>query len=211
MLMNSNRIAMAACTECTTVSKTKFNIFSFSGKKSFRVLCDQDDCANIVWEIHEIKDKYKITLHCPVCDEIHSYTMSKRNFWSKKFFSFNCTAWNIAILYISESENNIDDRINMQNDDISEMLGDFINADDNFVIMYDLIECINDLAKTNNVKCGCDTPDVTMLIEDNKIILKCKNCNSQKIINATEKSIDDIMKTSTLVLDDTNLNSNKED
>ena len=211
MLMDSNRIAAATCPECAAISKTKFNIFSFSGKKDVKISCSEDDCATTVWEIREVKDKYKITVHCPACDEVHSYTMSKRNFWGKNFFSFNCPAWDVGILYIGDNETYIDNQMDMQDDDISEMLGNFINVDDNFAIMYDLIECINDLAKTNNVKCGCDTPDVTMLIEENKIILRCKNCNSSKIIYATEKSIDEIMKTGTLVLDDTNLNSNKED
>lgn len=209
MLMDSNRIAAATCPECAAISKIKFNIFSFSGKKVMNIFCSEDDCDTHVWEIREVKDKYKVTINCPACDETHSYTMTKRNFWGKKYFSFNCPAWDVGILYIGNDEAYIDAQMDMQDDNISEMLGGFINMDDSFSVMYDLIECINEIAKTNNVKCNCDAPDVTMCIDGDKIILKCRNCNNTKEILPTEKNIDELMKTGTIVLDDTNYN--KED
>ena len=209
MLMDSNRIAAATCPECAAISKIKFNILSFSGKKVVSIPCSEEDCDANVWEIREVKDKYKITINCPACDETHSYTMTKRNFWGKKYFSFNCPAWDVGILYIGNDEAYIDAQMDMQDDNISEMLGGFMNMDDSFAIMYDLIECINEIAKTNNVKCDCDAPDVTMCIDGDKIILKCRNCNNTKEILPTEENIDKLMKTGTIVLDDTNYN--KED
>lgn len=211
MLLDSNRIVAAVCPECTALSKVKLSVFSFSGKKNIKMLCKDEDCSAAIWEIREIKDKYKISVNCPACDETHNYTMTKRNFWGKKYFSFSCPAWEVGIFYVGDDERYIDKQMDIQDDSISDMLSGFINVDDSFEIMYDLIECINDIAKSNNVKCTCKNPDVTMCIDGDKIVLRCKNCNNKKIILPTEKNIDDLMKAGTIVLDDTNLNSNKED
>lgn len=211
MLMDSNRIAAATCPECAAVSKVKFNIFSFSGKKGIKVSCSEEDCNFAMWEIRRVKDKYKISVNCPACDETHSYTMTRRNFWGKKYFSFNCPSWEVGILYIGDNEKYIDEQMDIQDDNINDMLSGIMNIEDSFAIMYDLIECINEIAKSDNVKCKCQKPDVTMCIEGDKIVLKCKNCKNIKTILPTEKNIDYLMKTGTIVLDDTNLNSNKED
>lgn len=209
MVLDSNRIAAASCPECAEISKTKFNIFSFAGKKAVKVFCEEHDCGELVWEIREAKDKYKIYVNCPACDEVHSYTMSKRNFWNKRYFAFNCPSWEVGILYVGDDENYIDTQMDIQEEHISEMLGGFINTDDSFSVMYDLIECINELAKADNVKCACAKPEVTMAIEDDKIVLRCKNCGGSKTILPTEKNINYLMKAGTIVLDNTNFN--KED
>ena len=65
----------------------------------------------------------------------------------------------------------------------------------------------NDIAKTNNVKCGCKSPDVTMGIEEDRVVLCCKNCGRKKVILSTEENIDYLLKAGTIVLDNTILNS----
>ena len=112
---------------------------------------------------------------------------------------------------MGDNEEYIDSQMDIQNDNISEMLEGIAELDDTFTIMYDLIECINELAKTDNVECVCESPDVKMLIGDDKITLICKSCGRKKEFSATEEDLDLIMKTSALVLDDINLNNNEED
>lgn len=211
MLMNSNRIVAATCPECAEVSKTQINIFSFSGGKSAKTICPHDDCHTPMCEVREMRDKYKISVSCPACDETHTYTLTKRTFWSKKFFVLNCPAWEVGILYVGDDEEYIDSQMDIQNDNISEMLEGIAELDDSCTIMYDLIECINELAKSDNVGCVCENPDVKMLIGDDKITLICKSCGRKKEFSATEEDLDLIMKTSTLVLDHINLNNNEED
>ncbi len=211
MLMNSDRIVAATCPECAEVSKKQINIFSFSGGKAVAATCPEADCHAPMWEIREMKDKYKISVNCPACDETHTYTLTKRTFWGKKYFALNCPAWEVGILYVGDDEEYINSQMDIQNDNISDILGGIADLDDSFTIMYDLIECINELAKSDNVECTCSEPDVKMQIEDDKITLFCKSCGRKKEFSATEEDLDLIMKTSTIVLDDINFNNNKED
>lgn len=207
MLLNSGRFSACTCPECGAISKIKFNIFNFSGRKTFKVFCNDKSCSSQLWSIHETKDKYRISVNCPACEELHSYTISKRNFWSKKYFSFNCPNWDVAILYFGDDEKFIEKQMDMQDDNITDMLSGFLEPDDTSSVLYSLIECINEIAKSNNVKCDCSQANISMCIEDDKIILFCKNCKKTKIILPSEKNIDTLTKTGTIVLDDTILNS----
>lgn len=211
MLMNSNRIVAATCPECAEVSKKQINIFSFSGGKPVSHICPDNDCRTPMWEIREMKDKYKISVNCPACDETHTYTLTKRTFWGKKYFALNCPAWEVGVLYVGDNEEYIDSQMDIQNDNISDMLEGIAELDDTFTIMYDLIECINELAKSDNVECTCDSPDVKMLLEEDKITLICKSCGNKKEFFATEEDLDSIMKASTIVLSDKFSNNNEED
>ena len=101
--------------------------------------------------------------------------------------------------------------MDIQNDNISDMLEGIAELDDTFTIMYDLIECINELAKSDNVECTCSSPDVKMLLEEDKITLICKSCGNKKEFFATEEDLDLIMKASTIVLSDKFSNNNEED
>ena len=208
MLIDSCRYAVSTCPECAEISKLKINIFDFSGKKCFKVDCPEDECHAPIWEIHTACEKYRITINCPACDEAHTYTMSKRNFWGKKYFSFNCPTWEVGILYFGKDDEFIEKQMDIQNENINDFLTDFIDVNDSYSLLYELIECINDIALSDNVKCRCaEHVDATLLVEDDKIILKCKNCNSTKTIIPNQQSIDILMKTGTIVLDDTILNS----
>ena len=211
MLMNSDRLVVATCPECAEVTKKQINIFSFSGGKPVVLSCPHDECHAPMWEIREMKDKNKISVNCPACDETHTYTLTKRTFWGKNFFALNCPAWEVGILYVGDDEKYIDSQIDIQNDNISDILEGIADLDDSFTIMYDLIECINELAKSDNVECTCPEPDVKMLIDDEKITLICKSCGRKKEFRATEDDLNLIMKTSTIVLDDINFNNNEED
>ena len=207
MLIASGRHAAATCPECASKLKTKLNIFSFSENKTFCATCQEKGCGAPVWEIRGIKDKYRISVNCPACGENHTYTISRRSFWGRDYFCLNCPTWEVGILYVGSDEDYIDRQMDMQDEHITEMLGGIADLDDTFSVMYDLIECINDIAKTNNIKCGCKSPDVTMGIDEDRVVLCCKNCGRKKVILSTEENIDYLLKAGTIVLDNTILNS----
>lgn len=205
MIHDSNRYAASTCPECGEITKTKISAFSFSGRKVFGVTCHDRNCSARLWEIHDVKDKYRINIKCPACDEVHTYTMSKANFWNKPYFSFNCPTWDVNILYFGVDEHFIDEQMDSQDENILDMFENFADFDDNVNIMYELVETINDLAKADKVKCDCkkDAGDITMNIDDDKVFLACKKCRRTKTITASEENIDLIMQTGTIVLDDT--------
>lgn len=203
MLLNSTRYAISVCPECDGIVRKKLNIFDLSGKRGYKAICPNSGCKSLVWEIKEAKDKYRITVNCPACDEYHTYTMSKRSFWGKKYFSFNCTAWEVGVLYFGDDEQYIESQMDIQNDSISDMLSGIMEEDGSFEVMYDLIACINDIAQKGEIECICKNPDITVIIDENKVVLSCKNCGRKKIIIPTEENIYLLTQTGTIVLDDT--------
>ncbi len=201
MIHESMRYAISVCPGCDGVVRKKLNIFDFA--KGAAISCD---CGAVVWEAREAKDKYRITVNCPACEDYHTYTMSKRNFWGKKYFAFNCTNWDVGVLYVGEDKEFLEKQLSAQNSSIHEMFSDFLEENDSFEDMYELIECINDIARADNVKCGCEEKDITMIIDGDKVILACKSCGKTKSIFPTEENIDLLYETGTIVLDDTTLN-----
>ncbi len=200
MLFDLSRFAVSTCPSCAETSNIQFSIFNLSGKKSYHHSCQTPDCCQPIWDISKVKDKYKITVNCPACEEVHSYTISRKNFWSKKYFSLNCPTWEVGILYFGTDEKYILSQLTLQDDYINDMLSDVMDYDDTFSLMYDIIECINDISKSGNVECQCQAPDIAMMIEENKIHLTCKNCNREKNIPVTEASLRELEENGTIVL-----------
>lgn len=201
MIHESTRYAISICPECDEVIRKKLNIFDFSSGRGCSAPCT---CGNTTWEARVAKDKYRITVNCPACEEHHTYTMSKRNFWGKKYFSFNCPNWEVGVLYFGDDEKYLESQMAAQSNSINDMFSRFIDENDEIEIIYEMIECINDIAKADNVKCGCGDRDITMVIDENKIVLECKNCGRKKIFKATEENVDLLYETSIIMLDDIN-------
>lgn len=206
MILDSARFVISICPECNEISKEKITVFNLSGGKGYTRACPDKECGERLWEMKEAQDKYRITVNCPACEEHHTYTMSKRNFWGKKYFAFNCPTWEIGILYFGDDEKFVESQMNAQSNSISEMLTDLMDYDEVFTVMYDIIGAINDIAKEGGVSCGCDNTDVTMVVEEDKVVLSCKNCGKKKTILPTEENVELLMETGTIVLDDTILN-----
>ncbi len=200
MIHESTRYAISICPECDEVIRKKLSIFDFPASRGCRVTCS---CGSVVWEAKPAKDKYRITVNCPACDEHHTYTMSKQNFWGKSYFSFNCPNWEVGVLYFGDDEKYLESQMTAQSDSINDMFSRFIDENDEVEIMYEMVECINDLAKSESVKCLCGNADITMLIDEEKLLLECKNCGRKKIFEPTEENIDLLYETSIIMLDDT--------
>lgn len=200
MIHESTRYIISICPECDEIIRKKLNIFDFPTSKGFKAVCS---CGCVSWEAKGAKDKYRITVNCPACEEHHTYTMSKRNFWGKDYFSFNCTNWEVGVLYFGKDETYLESQVTAQNNSIHDMFSQFIEESDDIEIMYEIVECINYIAKANNVKCGCGEADITMVIDEEKLILECKNCGRKKIFKPAEETLNLLYETSIIMLDDT--------
>lgn len=203
MLINSSRLAAAVCPECAMRIKKRFGIFEFSGNGSVVAHCPEKHCGAAAFEIRALKDKCKILINCPACGEKHAYTLTKRSFWGRDYICLNCPTWEVGVLHVGNDEAFIDLQMELQEDSINEILGQAAEFDDGVPVLYELIECINLLAKTDNVKCVCSAPDIAMEIDEDGIVLLCKGCGRKKVIPPTEESIDYLTETGTIVLDDT--------
>lgn len=206
MLITSNRLVAATCPECAARVKSKISIFDFSGKKSVSAHCTDAMCASPLWKMQTVKDKYRISVNCPACGEEHTYTLSAHSFWGKEYVCLNCPSWEIGIFHVGRDEKFIDRQLAILDDSIREMLGQASYMDDGAQVIYALVECIHLLAKTDNIKCGCKNPDITIKLDDDGVVLSCKVCGKKKTIAPTEENIDYLMQTGTIVLDDTILN-----
>jgi len=54
----------------------------------------------------------------------------------------------------------------------------------NTQVMFDALNKIHDIAEQGNLQCQCGNSDIDLLLLSDKILLKCRNCDSNRIVYA---------------------------
>ena len=203
MIMDLNRTIAYICPMCSAITTKKLSVFDFSGRKTVVCSCGNETCSEPVVKLYEKKGAYGIEVECPVCDETHGYTLKQQSFWTRKLLRLACPASNINIFFAGD-EAGVSAELDKHSSSISELLED-MDIEDELNLMYDLIDCINELSKINGISCVCGSHNINISAEDRQIVLTCRECGKQKRIEASFESLLALLNTSTIVLDDTNL------
>lgn len=186
------------CPGCSTISVVNKNLFDFSGTAPVPLFCGThcgEECVSVLPK----KDKYAITINCPMCDESHIFNIRKITFWQSKFFVMHCPETGIGILFIGDH-----DDVKREIDEQEEM---FVKMNEEFAIseeltlIFDTVERINEIAKDGNVSCSCGSSAISIEIDNEKITLRCRDCGRKKDIPATAESLESLLNASAIVLD----------
>lgn len=186
------------CPDCSTISVQSVNLFDFSGSGTAELFCANPTCRHRLISFLTKKDKYAISVHCPVCEEIHTYKISKIAFWHNDFFVFHCPESGFGVLFIGDGEK-IREEIKEQEKFISEIEENFTVGEELSVI-FEAVEHINALAKKDNIFCSCGSRNIAIEIDNDCITLLCRDCNKKKEIKTDKESLEDLLKLSTIVL-----------
>lgn len=200
MILNYERTVAYFCPMCSGITTRTIRIFDFSGGKQVCFACGNHNCGEDALQIGMRKDKYQITVQCPVCDETHTYTLKPATFWGKKFFSLQCPTSGIRIFFIGSAE-----EVSLELDKTTPLVSGIaadMDVEEELGIMFDIVECINDLAKEESIYCTCGSRRITVSAEDKKVILRCAECGKTKEIPATLESLVVLMNTMAIVLED---------
>ena len=200
MLMDLGRTIAFFCPMCSGITTRNISIFDFSGGKTAEFTCNNGGCGEKPLRIWKRKDKYQVEVQCVVCDETHVYTLQPATLWGKKFFSLKCPVSGVNIFFVGSQEE-VSLELNKHTALISEIIAD-MDVEDELNIMYDIVECINDLSKQKSIYCTCGSRQITISADDRKVILRCSQCGKTKEIAATLESLVVLMNTTAIVLED---------
>lgn len=103
-LNNLSRSIAYICPFCMQINTKNINIFEFSSHTPLKFLCEYDDCGEKCLYISRTKDKFKIDVECPVCEDVHSFIISSSGFLFKDLLTFKCPESNIDIFFIGDNE-----------------------------------------------------------------------------------------------------------
>lgn len=200
MLMDLERTIAYICPMCSGITMRDIRVFNLSGKKPVEFGCDSGLCDEIPVRISQKKDKYQIEVQCPVCDDVHTYTLQPATFWGKKFLGLKCPVSGTKIFFAGTKEE-ISLDLDKHTALISGIMED-MDVEDELGIMFDIVECINDLSKQQSIYCTCGSRDIAISADDGKIVLRCLQCGKTKEIPATMESLIVLMNSMAIVLED---------
>lgn len=188
------------CPYCASITIRDVNLFDFSGAEGTVFCChDGIECHEQCLKITPKKDKYSISIECPVCEEPHSFNIQKITFWQNKFFVLHCPETGVGILFIGIRDT-VKEELERQEQMLIEM-NDEYSITDELSIIFESVERINALAKDGNVSCSCGSRAIAIEIDNEKITLCCRECGKTMDIPATRDGLEKLLNTSTIVLD----------
>lgn len=186
------------CPHCSSITVRDINLFEISGNGPSALLCANGKCKYPAVSLSTKKDKYAITVHCPICDEKHLYNIRKITFWHKDFFVLHCPESGFGVLFIG-NDKQIRDEIADQERLINGLEEDFTVGEELSVI-FEAVEHINALAKNDNIFCSCGSRNIAIEIDNDFITLFCRDCSAKRKIATDKDSLEQLLKLSTIVL-----------
>lgn len=186
------------CPYCSTITIRNINLFDFSGSSSAEFLCSNGVCSRKNVSIFPKKDKYVISVDCPICGETHIYNIRKITFWHNDFFVLSCSESGFVVLFIG-AEEKIKSEIAEQEKLINELEEDFTVSEE-LSIIFEAVEHINELAKNESISCSCGSRNIAIEIDNDFITLFCRDCGLKRKLRTDKASLEELLKMSTIVL-----------
>ena len=196
MITRHERHISYICPACNSVTTRAMNPFVFSGRKSITINCSEKGCAIACVNIHDREGTYVIEAFCPLCNTIHSTTVSKRHFWNNPLTSLTCDALGIDMMFIGEPDK-IKDAWNVFEQKYQEFekdeygfFDDFEPDTDDDILAENLcaaLEVLELLSESNDIQCRCGSHHIGFTVIDNKIGFKCSHCRSVSIKEPCEQ------------------------
>jgi len=200
MIKEFNKSIGYICPYCSTISVKDVNLFCFSTNSTATFYCNNDTCNQASVDVISKKDKYSITVNCPICGEPHHFNIRKITFWKSEFFVLHCPETGFGILFIGTNER-IREEINKQEQLLSKFDEDDVTIGDELSNIFETVEHINEIAKQDGIYCSCTSRNIGIEIDNDKITLTCRDCGKQKYIKTDYESLKALLEASTIVLD----------
>lgn len=191
MIENLNQTIAYICPECSAITEKKINVFEFSGNKVFNLFCGEKNCRLNAGCIAEYHGKYRISLPCTFCGEVHEIIINKSSFWKRDFFAFKCPNTDFDLFFIGNSKK-IKAAVSRQEEIFSEAEEELMGE---VPLIYDIMMRLQDLFEASLIVCSCGCADVFPEPDEKGIKLVCGKCGKQKIIPVTEEEYESLLDT----------------
>lgn len=184
MIIETGALLAMRCPECGKLDYHKLSRFDFGLRKKVEVTCK----CGFVKLVVNTKDRknYVLQVPCVVCESKHLRSISARRFWSGEVNYLFCQETGLELGYLGPDEE-VRELAEAQEESIESLAGDFDGEDryfNNSEIMYEVLNCLHDIAEQGSLYCQCGNLDVEVDIFPDRLELHCKECDSINIIYA---------------------------
>lgn len=190
MITKLERSILYFCPDCSVVSTKKVSAFGISGQKPHTEYCSNTICNKSLVEFAFKKNKYHISIDCPVCGDTHSFNITQKTMWGKDFFILNCPASGFGILFIGKDEKRLMAEYYAQNELIAGIVAEGDEEYEKFDIIFEIIEALNELAQDNSINCTCGSDKISINLNEDSIELVCGKCGIRSKIPANVQTLD---------------------
>ncbi|MDD6484990.1 MAG: hypothetical protein PUF72_10565 [Clostridiales bacterium] len=196
MLINLNKKIAFICPFCSEINSEELSLFKLSGGRT-GFDCMHRGCGEECVCIEHKKDKYRIQVECPICADLHTFTISADAFLNKPVTIFKCPVSDIDIFYAGEGEA-VDKALNSGLEQYSDMIMPFFP--DDIDILSQMLEVIERLSGSGDVSCSCGNEHISFKPISNYIVFACSKCGRKKTIEICEDSLAALLNASAIIL-----------
>lgn len=179
------------CFACSGVTQTQIGIFKFSGNSPVELICASKSCRESCVSIVPSHDRYKINIECPVCSQVHAFTISQAAFWNTEINVFKCPESGISIFFVGNKKN-VTEFVDENNRLLNQLADE--NMSDDIRRKMNLLETVDALLEEKQFCCGCGSKNVTPYFAEEGIVVKCDKCGNSTLLTSPEDLIDEFRK-----------------
>lgn len=186
MISNPKQSILCSCPSCSEARVHRISAFQFPRGVETQIHCSDKNCDFPYIKIKPVREKYRITVACPICPDDHTFTINQTTLWDRDFFILNCPQSGIGIFFAGKDENRLTDEYYMQNDMLAGLMAEEEFENDELDLLFEIFERINTLAQADSVSCSCGSDDISIKLNFDSVILKCNKCQKELNINVNE-------------------------
>ncbi|MFA7467815.1 MAG: hypothetical protein WCY82_06065 [Desulfotomaculaceae bacterium] len=184
MIIETGALLAMRCPECGKLDYHQLSRFEFGMRKKVEIAC-KCGFIKLVINTKDRKD-YMLQVPCVVCESKHMRSISSRRFWSDDVNYLFCQETGLELGYLGPEEE-VRELAEAQEESIESLANEFEGEDkyfNNSEIMYEVLNCLHDIAEQGSLYCQCGNLDVEVDIFPDRLELHCKECDSINIIYA---------------------------
>ncbi|MCG8402881.1 MAG: hypothetical protein MJA84_15010 [Firmicutes bacterium] len=184
MIIETGALLAMRCPDCGKLDYHKLSRFEFGLRKKMEINCA---CGYVKLVVNtRDRKEYVLQFPCVVCESKHLLSISARRFWSSEVNYLFCQETGLELGYLG-SEKEVKLLAEAQEENIESLTSEFEGEDryfNNSEIMYEVLNCLHDIAEQNALYCQCGNLDVEVDIFPDRLELHCRECDSVNIIYA---------------------------
>lgn len=197
MIVKLKKMMAYICPYCSEVTIRRVTVFDIPEKGSLELKCRNSGCRETCAMISDSKDKYKISIECPICDENHTHKVKKSAFWNNDIIGLDCPMVGVGIFYTG-TQRKVADAITESMNFMLEQ-NDIYDGDE-LDVLCAMMELLQKLDSESRISCACGDPDIKIELENGVISVKCLNCNNRLIIYPDKRTFYALAEESLLML-----------
>ncbi len=184
MIIETGVLLAMRCPDCGKLGYHKLSRFEMGLRNKMEIPC-ACGFTKLVVNTRNRKE-YILQIPCVVCESKHLLSISAKRFWSGDVNYLFCQETGLELGYLG-ADGEVRALAEAQEESIESLASEIDGEDryfNNSEIMYEVLNCLHDIAEQGALYCQCGNLDVEVDIFPDRLELHCKECDSVNIIYA---------------------------